>query len=265
MNRPVKGGKLPQTFRKKLAKGEVVFGVFCKATTPEWIECLGHAGFDFCILDREHGPASFESLSALVLAAESTGMLPIIRVRNASEEEIGHSLDLGAKGIQVPQVDSAEMASRAVDCAKFAPDGHRGVCRFVRAADFSQKDRADYFREANQSLVILQLEDTKLETYRQFIETKGVDVLFIGPYDLSQRLGLPGQVDHPTVIREIRKLIELAKAKKKSVGIFADTPEQAARWIEAGCQYIAYSVDVGLFSNICRETCNTLNNLRKSK
>lgn len=248
----------PNSFRSRLAKGETVYGIFCKTTAPEFIECAGFGGFDFCILDQEHGPVGFETLQNLIRAAECSGILPIVRTSDASEGAVAHPLDLRAAGVQVPQVNSLAAAEGVVKAAKFAPKGERGVCRFVRAADFSAMDRREYFSKANEALVILQLEGTAINAYREIAELDGVDVLFIGPYDLSQSLGKPGQVDDPEVQAKIREIIALAKSKGKAVGIFADTPEQVKRWTEAGVQYIAYSVDVGIFTDACRSIVEKL-------
>jgi len=244
--------------RERLAKGEVVYGLFCKTTAPEFIECAGLAGFDFCILDMEHGPVGFETVQQLIRAAEASGIAPIVRTADASEGAVAHPLDLNAAGVQVPQVNSLAAAEGVVAAAKYAPQGARGVCRFVRAADFSAMDRAAYFPKANKALVILQLEGTAINAYREIVALPGVDVFFIGPYDLSQSLGKPGQVDDPDVQAKIREIIALARAQGKAVGIFADTPAQAKRWVEAGVQYIAYSVDVGIFTDACRHLVTTL-------
>jgi len=247
-----------QETRDRLTNGEVLFGVFCKTTAPDFIEVIGHAGFDFCILDMEHGPVQFETLQHLIRAAEVSDVLPIIRTRDRLPESVAQPLDLGAAGVQVPQVASCAAAEEVLDAAKFAPAGSRGVCRFVRAAKFSALDRKDYFAEANKALVILQLEGTQLEEYGKIAALPGVDILFIGPYDLSQALGLPGEIEHPRVLEEMRKIIAIAKQNRKTVGVFADTVAQAQRWIGAGVQYIAYSVDVGLFYNVCRDTVSAL-------
>jgi len=244
----------PNAVRERLRQGDVLVGIFCKTTAPEFIEVIGHAGFDFCILDQEHGPVSLETLQHLVRAAEVSGVLPIVRTRDMSPESVAQPLDLGAAGVQVPQVSSKAEAEAVVDAAKFSPQGHRGVCRFVRAARFSALDRAAYFASANERLVILQLEGTHLSEYEKIAEIPGVDILFIGPYDLSQALGIPGQIEHPRVLEEMQKIIAIAKAKSKTVGVFADSLTQTQRWIQAGVQYIAYSVDVGLFFSACRDT-----------
>lgn len=251
-----------QEVRERLKRGEVLMGVFCKTTAPEFIEVLGYAGFDFCILDMEHGPAQLETLQNLIRAAECSGVLPIVRTRNMSPENIAQPLDLGAAGIQVPQMASRADAEAVVDAAKFAPLGHRGVCRFVRAAKFSALDRTSYFEEANHALVILQLESTCLHEYEKIADMPGVDILFIGPYDLSQALGIPGEIEHPRVLEKMQEIIAVAKRKGKTIGVFADSLSQTQRWIEAGVQYIAYSVDIGLFSAICRDTVAALRKLK---
>jgi len=250
-----------QETRERLKKGDVLTGVFCKTTAPEFIEIIGHAGFDFCILDMEHGPAQPETLQNLIRAAEVSGVLPIVRTRDRSPESVAQPLDLGAAGIEVPQVGSRAEAEAVLDAAKFAPAGHRGVCRFVRAAKFSALNRDAYFAEANTALVILQLEGTHLAEYEKIAELPGVDILFIGPYDLSQALGIPGKIEDPRVLEEMRKIIAVAKRKGKTIGVFADTLPQAQRWIAAGVQYIAYSVDVGLFYNVCRDTVKALRDM----
>ena len=246
--------------RERLNNGDVLIGVFCKTTAPEFIEVVGHAGFDFCILDMEHGPANLETLQNLIRAAEVSGVLPIVRTRDLCPESIGQPLDLGAAGIQVPQVTSRPEAEAVVDAAKFSPLGHRGVCRFVRAANFAALDRTAYFAQANSALVILQLEGKHLSEYEKIAEIPGVDILFIGPYDLSQALGIPGEIEHPRVLEEMRKIIAVAKRKNKTIGVFADSLTQTRRWIDAGVQYIAYSVDVGLFYTACRDTVHAIRN-----
>lgn len=239
--------------RRRLQAGETLIGLFCKTTAPEFIEVIGHAGFDFCVLDMEHGPANLETIQHLTRAAEVSGLLPIVRTRDRAPESIAQPLDLGVAGVQIPQIASKAEAEAVVDAAKFAPLGHRGVCRFVRAAQFSALDRSAYFAQANEALVILQLEGTHLHEYEKIADIPGVDILFIGPYDLSQALGVPGQIEHPRVLDEMRKIISVAKNKNKTIGVFADSTAQTRRWIDAGVQYIAYSVDVGLFYLACRD------------
>ncbi len=209
----------------------------------------------------EHGPCSFETLQHLIRAAELTGVLPIVRSAGTDAALLSKPLDLGAAGIQVPQITTTAAATAAIQATKFAPLGARGVCRFVRAAQFSALGRTTYFKQANDALLILQLEGTNMAEYEKIATLSGIDILFIGPYDLSQALGIPGQIDDVRVLEKMREIIAIAKRNDKVVGVFADTPEQAKRWVDAGVQYLAYSVDLGLFYDKCLETVKTLRQL----
>ncbi len=239
--------------RKRLAQGESIMGPFMKTGDPAFVEAAGWAGFDFCILDTEHGPVSIESMQNNVRAAQVAGILPIIRVPDAQENTIGKALDIGGMGVQVSQVCDGATAKAVVEAAKFHPQGARGMCRFVRAAQYSTMDRFDYFANANQTLVILQLEGQEaIDNLEEIMAVEGVDILFIGPYDLSQSLGLPGQIDHPKVVEKMMEIASAARAKGKVVGTFLDKPEHIARWKAAGIQYLSYSTDVGLFAEHCQ-------------
>ena len=239
-------------FKERLAKGEAVYGPFMKATDAAFVECSGYAGFDFVILDMEHGPVGFSGLQHLVRAAEVSDVISVVRTYDSLEMTIGKALDLGAKGIQVPQVRSASEAREVVKAARFFPDGERGVCRFVRAARYSAIPRDVYFKKANRSLVILQIEGTQaIDELDEILRVEGFDILFVGPYDLSQSLGVPGQVSHPSVIKAIEDITGKARAAGVVLGVFCDTPESAALWRKAGIQYISYSVDVGIYMEAC--------------
>ena len=252
-----------RALKAKLAKGESAYGPFMKTADAAFVECAGHAGFDFAILDMEHGPASFADLQNLIRGAEAAGVVPIVRTGDASEGAISKALDLGAKGVQVPQVQSADEAKAVVKAAKYFPQGERGVCRFVRAARYSSTPRSEYFALANEALVILQVEGKQaLTRLDSILSVDGLDILFIGPYDLSQSLGVPGQVAHPSVVEAITGITVQAKKAGVTTGVFCDTPEAAALWRSAGIQYLSYSVDVGIFTDACR---NIIANLKKQE
>lgn len=250
--------QLIRSFRDKLGKGYVL-GPFSKTSDPAFVEVMGHAGMDFVILDLEHGPNSVQTLQNLIRAAELSELLPIVRVKEDRMSVIGEVLDIGAGGVQVPQVTTASQAREIVERAKFAPVGMRGVCRFVRAADYSSMDRFAYFQEANEALVVLQLEGLEaIGNVEEILGVSGVDIIFIGPYDLSQSLGVAGQIDHPDVVARMKQITALCQAKGVSVGTFTDTIEGAQRWIAAGIAYVSYSVDVGLFTDQCRHVVSKL-------
>ena len=225
-----------------------VLGFFSKTTDSSMIEASINSGMDFVILDMEHGPITTETLKHHLMAVKDSNMLPIVRVDAWDSELIEKSLDLGALGIQVPSVNHVKHARGVIDRAKFHPLGNRGVCRFVRAADYANQNRFEYFEESNSNLVILQLEGVEgVDAFEQIIEVEGVDIIFIGPYDLSQSVGFPGQLDHPEVLRIMQNLIEKAKDKNILLGTFCDTKENMMKWKNLGIKYLAYSVDITLF------------------
>lgn len=227
-----------------------MIGIFSKTTDSNFVEAAGLAGLDFIILDREHGPVSWHRLHDHVRAAQRAGMKAVIRVARNDDHEIGASLDSGADGVQVPNVSGVEEAERAVRAARFQPDGMRGVCRFVRAARFGTMDKADYFRNANETMVVLQVEGLAgVRALDGILGVKGFDVLFVGPYDLSQSAGVPGEVSHPKVVELMESIAAKVRGSGKMLGTFADTPENARIYRSAGFEYLAYSVDVALFAD----------------
>ncbi|MGF1638124.1 MAG: HpcH/HpaI aldolase/citrate lyase family protein [Cyclobacteriaceae bacterium] len=240
-------------FKQKILGGAVI-GSFSKTEDPAIIEAMGYAGFDFVILDLEHGPNSISSLQGLIRAAQLTQILPIVRIKENNFQMAAEVLDIGAGGIQIPQVTTAQEAMAVINAARYAPEGNRGVCRFVRAADYSSADRFQYFKEANEAIIILQIEGSQaMANLESILKVEGFDVIFIGPYDLSQSMGLTGQIDHPRVVGEMERIVTLCKSKNIAVGTFVDTKENARRWKNTGTKYIAYSVDTGLMYEKCKE------------
>ncbi|MGD9567956.1 MAG: HpcH/HpaI aldolase/citrate lyase family protein [Sedimentibacter sp.] len=247
-----------KSFKEKL-KNSYTFGPFSKTSDPTFIEILGHAQFDFVILDLEHGPNSVETLQNLIRAAQVSDILPIVRVKENNLSIIGEVLDIGAAGIQIPKVENADQARMLISQAKFAPSGNRGVCRFVRAAEYSAQDRFEYFRDADNIVVILQIEGQQaISQLDEILKVDGIDLIFIGPYDLSQSIGIPGQIDHPLVTEKMMEIIDLCNKHNIVVGTFVDNMENAARWKKAGIKYLAYSVDTGIFYEASRDLSDKL-------
>jgi 4-hydroxy-2-oxoheptanedioate aldolase len=247
-------------FKDKLSNGKPVFGPFMKSTDPAFVEAAGYAGFDFAIIDLEHGPATISDLQNLIRAALLAGIVPIVRSSDSSEISIAKPLDLGALGIQIPQVTSGKMAKDCIKAARFFPKGERGVCRFVRAANYSSMPREEYFSKANEILIIVQLEGKEaILDIDNILKVEGIDIIFIGPYDLSQSLGVPGKVSHPIVIEAMNDIVSRAHALGILVGTFTDTPQAAEMWIKAGVKYISYSVDVGIYTDACSRLVKELN------
>jgi 4-hydroxy-2-oxoheptanedioate aldolase len=249
-----------KNFKNKL-DNDFVVGPFSKTCDPGFIEVIGHAKADFVILDLEHGPNCVQTVQNLIRAAQVSGVLPIVRVKESCSSVMGEVLDIGAGGIQVPQVCTKETAQQVINRTKFAPLGERGVCRFVRAAEYSAKDRFEYFKDANTALTIIQIEGEEgIKNLEDIISVDGIDVVFIGPYDLSQSLGVSGQIDHPLVEKKMKEIISKCKEKNITVGTFVDTPQNAIKWKNLGVKYISYSVDMGIFYDAMKKVVDDVKN-----
>lgn len=218
------------------------------------IEAMGKGGIDYVILDLEHGLNNLLSLQNLIRAAEVAGTLPLVRVPEEAWGTISAVLDIGAAGVQIPKITTANEVRRVKEMARFYTNGNRGVCRYVRAAGFSSTDKAEYFRSADYNLLILQLEGMEaVDNLDAILHEGGMDVLFIGPYDLSQSLGVPGEVEHPIVAQQMRKIVERCLKADVAVGTFVESARQSDYWRGLGVCYISYSVDVGLLYGACAE------------
>jgi 4-hydroxy-2-oxoheptanedioate aldolase len=170
----------------------------------------------------------------------------MVRVRTNSEAEIQRALDIGTAGVQVPQVETREEAQRAVDAARYDPIGSRGLSQYVRAGDYWGSET--YTDDQNEEVFLMvQVEGERgVENIEEILSVEGLDAVFLGPYDLSQSLGIPGQVTHEKVESLMTEVCDRAAEANTVVGAFADTPEIANRWIDAGVQYVTLGVDVGL-------------------
>ena len=235
-------------FKEKLNNGESVYGVFSKTSDPMFLEIMGIAGYDFAILDVEHGPTDMEHQQNNIRACELRGLIPIIRIPRVDETTIGKAFDIGASGIQVPQVKNADDAKRIVEYSRFHPYGSRGVCRFVRAANYSATNKDEYFEQSKELLVILQLEGVEaIKNLDEILAVEGFDIVFVGPYDLSQSMGVPGDIHNPKVIEAMADIVKRAREKNILVGTFTDDFNSVKKWKSLGVQYISYSTDSGIF------------------
>jgi len=248
------------TIKEKLKRGEFVVGPFMKSRDPAMVEIVGLAGFDFAILDMEHSALSIESVEDLIRMAGARGIDSIVRVPEISESAISGPLDAGADGVLVPHVDTREQAEEVVFLSKFSPLGERGMDVYARAADYSHLPKESYLREANKrTILIVQIEGKKgVENLDDILMVKGLDTIFVGPYDLSQSLGVPGEIDHPKVTEKIKEVVGKVRKAGLSLGIYVDDVETAKRWIDLGVQFIALLVDMVIFFQACRSLVERL-------
>ena len=232
-------------FKAAMDSDRGALGPFMIGTDPAFVEAAGYAGYDFVLLDMEHGTTTHQQLPHLIRAANVAGVCPVVRVPRGTDIWIDQALDVGAGAVMIPQIDTAEQARAAISAAKFSPVGTRGTCRFVR---FGAVPGSEYFSKAQDTAVILQAEGKKaVENLDEILDVPGIDVLFVGPYDLSSSLGLVGQIDHPQVTECIKNIIAKATAKGVKVGCFADTVESGKKWRDLGVKFIGYACDTYIF------------------
>lgn len=235
-------------FRERLLAGETFVGTFQVLDSAMTTEMIGVAGLDFVVLDQEHGPLTAETTLGLCVAAQNRGVAPIVRVPKNEPAVIQRALDIGSDGVQVPQVETRESAEAAVEASRFDPLGSRGLSQYVRAGDYWGTDR--YIEEQNDRVtLILQVEGERgVNNVDDILDVEGIDAIFLGPYDLSQSLGVPGDVTHEKVEAKMEQVCDRAAKTDTVVGTFADDPEMARRWIAAGVQFVTVGVDVSLFT-----------------
>ena len=251
--------------KARLKEKGFLLGCFVEMAAPEVVEGLGLAGFDHVIIDREHAAFSGDATAHLIRAAEAAEIAPLVRVRKNDPGDILEVLDLGAVGLHIPQIASAEDASRAVAATKFPPRGVRGFNPFVRAAHHGGRDVGEFRQTSDDdTLVVLHIEAREsLDRVEEILAEDGVDVAFLGPYDLSQALGIPGEVTHPRVREAMRSIAAAAARRGVAAGCFANSLEQAKLWMGEGVTYLAYSVDAEIFRSRCGEIRTEVDRLRE--
>jgi 4-hydroxy-2-oxoheptanedioate aldolase len=203
--------------KEKLLSGQPAFGVSVMFPSPQVVEMVGKLGFDWVLIDCEHGSTSPESIEMMALAAEANGVTPIARPWKNDTEAILRIMDRGVMGVQVPHVNIAEDARRAVESVKYYPMGTRGLAVGTRSANYGYGiSQAEFVEDANrETLVCVQLEEEEaLRNIDEILQVEGVDVFFVGPSDLSQSMGYPGRSDAP----EVRKAMDDAFAKIVAAG-----------------------------------------------
>jgi 4-hydroxy-2-oxoheptanedioate aldolase len=249
--------------KEKLVDKKVVIGTFSKFSSPVASEILGYLGFDFVILDMEHSALDYHQAENLIRAGETAGISTVIRVPGIEENPILRVLEAGVQGVQAPGVDSDEMAIKVVEASRYRPIGMRGLSFSTRAAQYTIKDKNEHFKDSlNKQLVIVQIESKEaVENLEEIAKIEGIDVLFLGPSDLSNSYGVPGQVNHPLVLEALSKLIKVAEQNGKVAGTFVSNSEQSQRAIEAGVRYLVYDNDVAFFAKGAKSALDELKTL----
>ncbi len=239
--------------RERVLARETLIGTFMVFGSPAVMEVAARAGFDWLLVDLEHGMVTESELVSNLHALKGTGVAGLVRVEQGTRLRVGRALDLGAEGVMVPQVSNADEAREIVRWLRFQPVGKRGVALFTRGMDFGSGGHASVRTRNEQVVGLLQIESgAAVEAADAIAAVNGVDVLFVGPSDLSHALGIPGQLDHPDFQAAIAKVAAAAKAHGKAAGVLVWKTEDTARYAELGYTIFSISSEGSLFEHAMR-------------
>jgi len=248
----------PNNLKKMLKEQKSCIGTWSIIPSASAANIMASAGFDFVIIDMEHGPVSFETAENMVRALEGEGCTPLIRVPSNDAASILRALETGAHGVVVPHIETPEDAKAVIQATKYVPIGNRGVSVFTRSSGYyavNQQGRTD--KENNQTMVVLLVEGIKgIKNLERIADIGNIDVIYIGTYDLSQALGIPDKVDSKEVIKEVENCAKKLRNKGIAAGVLAQNEKDIEQWLNMGVQFIAYMADCAIFHQACFDIVN---------
>lgn len=245
--------------KEKLLRGELLLGTMVTAfDSPEIMRLAANAGLDWIFVDTESVYPDPVRLAAMLGYAQMAGLPAVVRIPEISKAEVARILDLGAAGLICPDVRSAAEARELVRLAKYAPEGERGVALerpHTRYRPGSTEDKLRYMEEANRRLMLVcQIESLQgLERLQEIVETPGVDGLLIGPNDLTQAMGIYGQLSHPDFLRAVGHVVAAAQGCGKYVGMSCGSAAACRPWAEMGVRFFQVGTDASLYAGALRE------------
>lgn len=244
------------TVKQALTRGDVVLGTFVLEFATLGIGRLAaSAGAEFVIYDTEHTGWGWETVAGVVATTRPTTAEAFVRIPVAQRSYVSRALDVGATGLMIPMVESAERARELVEWAKYPPVGVRGAAFGVGHDDYATGGAVDYMREANTDIVLMpQIETVAgLAAVDEIAAVEGVDVLWVGHSDLTNSMGIPGQFDHPDYLAALDRVAAAAKRNGKAAGFLAGSSAEASMLLGRGFQIIAYGGDLWIYRNALRE------------
>jgi len=233
---------MPDSFKDRMRRGDRLLGFFVGTPSAATVEMAGFCGYDFVIIDTEHGPAGIESIEDMLRAAAMHGMTGLVRVPDGSVASIQRVLDAGADGILVPHVSSAAIAREVVERALYAPEGKRGVALSRSSAYGTGNSKAYYATRNRHTVVIVMVEDAEaLPVVDEIVSVPGIDAVFIGPGDLGASLGHAGDIQHPAVQDAVARIAEAAKRAGVAWATVGRTAEDVRRLEAAGTGMVCFN------------------------
>ncbi|HVM30894.1 MAG TPA: aldolase/citrate lyase family protein [Candidatus Limnocylindrales bacterium] len=235
-----------EPLRARILRGETTLGTFLNLGSPVAAELCGQAGFDWLILDMEHGALTEAGLLQMLHAVAATPAEAVVRVEEGTRLRIGRALDLGARALMVPRVDTAEQARQAVSFVRYPPSGTRGIALPTRFAGYGRLTHADVATAHEDVTLMIQVESqAAVDAADEFASIDGVDVLFVGPTDLSHDLGVPGDIGSGEYRRAVERVGRAANDAGKAAGVLLWTIDDMALYADAGYRVYALGSDGG--------------------
>jgi 4-hydroxy-2-oxoheptanedioate aldolase len=249
-----------RSFRDRVLRGETLFGLWLDLSSPASAELCALAGYDWLMIDLEHGAGTEADLLGMFHAIAAGGQsAPLVRPQSGERIRIGRALDLGAAGIMVPRLESVDQAREAVSFLRYPPDGIRGVATRVRGAGLGAVGHGDVRRLNERAVGIIQIESVgALRDADAIAAVDGVDVLFVGPADLSHSLGIPGQFDHPDYTAALDRVAAACRAHGKAAGILVYDPAVVPPLLQRGFTFVGVGADAALVADNARRLLRTV-------
>jgi 4-hydroxy-2-oxoheptanedioate aldolase len=252
-----------KNLKQRLLNGETLNGCWLNLGSAVTAEIVGLSGFDWVLIDLEHGAGSESTTLSQIQALEHTSAGVIVRAESTEPQRIHRVLDMGAEGVMCPKVRNAEEALKVVKGLHYPPFGNRGVAKMVRATQFAQNFNDYYQKSRDQILGVVQIETIEVLSHLDEVAAiDGVDVLFIGPADLSMELGIFGQFDHPVFVEALNKIVAAAKKANKAVGILFFNPDDYQRYHNLGIRFLACGADATFVAEGARTMAGKMSKFR---
>lgn len=234
-----------------LRSGQPLRGIFNGLPSAAIVEMCAYAGFDFIVIDNEHGSADFETTENMLRAARASGIVPVVR---CFEADISRVLDMGASAVQVPMVDTAQHAERLAQMVRYPAQGRRGSAFSSRAAGYGAFGGDAHTQRSNEGIALIVMVETPegVKNAGAIAAVKGVDAVFVGPNDLSHSMGFGSNWAAPEVQAAIERAVRAVAAAGKCAGVLALTPEDEQKYASWGARYFA-SVTTGIFTRALKQ------------
>jgi 2-keto-3-deoxy-L-rhamnonate aldolase RhmA len=240
--------------KEKLRRGQLTFGAWVTIPNPAVAEIMALAGFDFLVIDTEHGAINVESVQSLIQAMSGTEVIPLVRLAGSQRAFVNKILDTGPYGVIVPMVNSRDEAEAAVRAARFPPEGTRGI-GLGRAHGFDPEGRNEYLKVANGLMLVgIQIEHREaVDRIEEIVTTPGIDLVFLGLVDLAGSFGYAGEPAHPEVVKAVEKVIATTRRAGVPLGIAVGGPEELVARAKQGFQFFHLGADMVYLGQACKK------------